>query len=418
MFQLKWIDVAVVGGGPSGSVCTQILARKGLDVVLFEKAGRDRNKPCAGGISTPAYELMPIPRNLIERKIISGLVVSASGKSVRVGSPSEPGFTVYRNLYDKWLMDEAERSGADIKTNSVVSVIDRKEDKVLIKAEMGRRPKDFLCKVVVGAFGCSPNFYKFFGVNPPKYVMGLTYELFLPKEVIDEKIGDAIEVYFDTDYADPGYSWIFPKSGGLNVGVISFLSSRNKMQRLERFVKQHPIASKKLEGSVPKKFNKRGLFAGLIPARPLIKTYGRRFLLVGDAAGLVDPLTYEGIGYALESGAIAAETIIRAFELNNFSEGTFSSYESGLIKRIYRDNIKYALKLSKLMYGHGLCNKIGDAIVELAEEDDQVNTALRYILTRKEPRKRVYEILMSKKSRLMKKLGFYTSIKILKRVLL
>lgn len=409
-------DVIIIGGGPSGSKCAQILAKNGLNVVLLEKCGRERDKPCAGGISTPAHELMPIPKNLVERTIESGLVVSASKKSVAVGSPAEPGFTIYRKSYDKWLMDEAEKLGATIENNAKVTSININKDKVIIKAELDGRSTDFFCKIVVGAFGTAPSMYKFFKLNPPKCVVGLMYELSLPKQVIDERIGNVIEVYFDDEYADIGYSWIFPKNEGVNVGITSLLSCRNKLDRLERFIRKHPIASKKLEGVILNGFNKRSLFGGLIPIEPLEKTFGHRFLLVGDAAGLVDPLTYEGIGYALESGVAAAETIINAFELDDFSEGFLSMYQSMWMQKIYDDNINYALKLSKLMYGHQLSSKLGDAVVELAQEDEDVNTALRYILTRKEPRKTVYEILMSKKFKLMKKLGIFDSIKLLKRM--
>jgi geranylgeranyl reductase family protein len=410
-------DVAIVGGGPSGSVCGKILAEKGLNVVLLEKFGRNRYKPCAGGISTPACELMPIPENLVERKIDNGLIVSASNRSITVGNPAEPGFTVYRNSYDEWLMDEAEKSGATVENNAKVSTVDIKEEKVIVRAEMEGKPKEVSCKVVVGAFGCSPNLYRFFRLSPPPYVMGLAYELFLPEKTIDERIGNAIEVYFDTEYADPGYSWIFPKKSGVNVGVISLLSSGGKMKRLKNFVEEHPVASRKLAGATPKEFNQRNLFASLIPVQPLGKTYGNRFLLVGDAAGLVDPLTYEGIGYALRSGVLAAETIIKAFELNDFSEGMLSFYQSKWMQEIYYSNIKYAQKLNKIMYGHRLSNKLGDTMVELAAEDEDVKTALRYILTRKEPRKRVYEIMMSKKLKLVKKFGLFNSAKILERAL-
>ena len=106
-------EVVIIGGGPSGSICAKTLAERGIKVVILEKADRDRYKPCGGGISTPAYELAPIPEGLCERKIVGkegGLVVSATGNSVRVGSADEPGYTVYRNVYDRWMMDEAEKA--------------------------------------------------------------------------------------------------------------------------------------------------------------------------------------------------------------------------------------------------------------------------------------------------------------------
>jgi hypothetical protein len=69
------------------------------------------------------------------------------------------------------------------------------------------------------------------------------------------------------------------------------------------------------------------------------------------------------------------------------------------------------------MYGHQLSNKLVDAVVKLALEDEEINSALRNILTRKETRKKVYEILMSKKLKLIKKLGLFDSVKLLKRII-
>lgn len=409
-----YYDVIIVGGGPSGSKCAQILAQNGLDVILLEKLDRDHYKPCAGGISPHAHQLAPIPRNIVERTIESCLMVSASKKSVVVESPAEPGFTVYRKTYDKWLMDEAERLGVNVENNVKVKTINICKDRVKVNAKVDERPTDLFGKIVVGAFGSTPNIYKFFGINPPKYVVGLMYELSLSKEVIDKRIGNVIEFYFDDNYADLGYSWIFPKNNGVTVGITSLLSSRNKLKRLERFIKQHPIASKKLERAVPKKFNNRSLFAGLIPIEPLKKTFGHRFLLVGDAAGLVDSLTYEGIRYALESGIIAAETIVRAFKLDDLSEEFLSTYQSKWMQQMYWDNIHYTLKLSKLIYGHHLSNKILNAVIELIQDDEDMNTAFRYLFSRKKSRKIFYETLMSKKFKLMKKMGL-DSIKLLKR---
>jgi len=149
---------------------------------------------------------------------------------------------------------------------------------------------------------------------------------------------------------------------------------------------------------------------------PLPRTSGRRFILVGDAAGLVDPLSFEGIGYALESGVAAASTIAEAFEVDDFSEDSLSLFEKTWLKRVYQDEIKFAQKLSRLMYGHALSDELGNVMVELGEEDEDVNEALQYILTRREPRRRVYEILMSKKVKLMKKLGLLNSIRVLARL--
>jgi len=416
---MKHCDVVVIGGGPSGSMCSRILAEKGLNVVLLEKFTRGRYKPCAGGISTPATELMPVSENIIERKIVGekgGLIVSASKKSIRVGSLKEPGYTVYRNRYDGWLMERAEEAGVKVINEAEATEVKFQHENVVVKVDLESGGEDFSSEVVVGAFGVSPRLYRFFGLTPPRCILGLMYEFALAEEVVDERIGDSIEVYFDTEYAEYGYAWIFPRTNGVSVGISALPSTRDKLERLDKFVKHHPIAREKLEGAIPKKLNGLGLFASSIPIMPLPRTSGRRFILVGDAAGLVDPLSFEGIGYALESGVAAASTIAEAFEVDDFSEDSLSLFEKTWLKRVYQDEIKFAQKLSRLMYGHALSDELGNVMVELGEEDEDVNEALRYILTRREPRRRVYEILMSKKVKLMKKLGLLNSIRVLARL--
>lgn len=416
---MKHCDVVVIGGGPSGSMCSRILADRGLDVVLLEKYARGRYKPCAGGISTPAAELMPIPENVVERKIVGeqgGLIVSASKKSIRVGSPKEPGYTVYRDRYDGWLVERAEAAGVKVIHEAEAIAVNFQPDNVVVKAHVESGGESFSSAVVVGAFGVAPGLYPFFGLQSPKCILGLMHEFTLAEEEVDERVGDSIEVYFDTEYAEYGYAWIFPRTSGVSVGISALPSARDKLERLEKFVKHHPIASEKLEGATPKKLGRSGLFASSIPIKPLPRISGRRFLLVGDAAGLADPLSFEGIGYALESGVAAASTIAEAYEVNDFSEESLSSYEQTKLRHVYEDDLSFAQKLSKLMYGHGLSDEIGDAMVELAEEDEDVNEALRYVLTRREPRRRVYEILMSKKMKLMKKLGLFNSIRVLARL--
>lgn len=410
-------DVAIVGGGPAGSTCARLLAASGLTVVVLEKAGRDHSKTCAGGISFPAYELAPIPGNVVERRITASRVIAASGRSVTVGNPAEPGYTVCRGSYDLWLMSEAEKAGAMIATETMVDAVAIGANNVLVKTRRQGRKDDVSCSVVVGAFGCSSGLHRFFGLTRPEYVIGLCCELSLPESTVDERIGDTIEIYFDTAYADLGYSWIFPKKNGVNAGIVSSASCKDKASRLRNFLAHHPAASRKLDGAAPAPVNGRPVSAAMIPVRPLNKTYGRRFVLIGDAAGLADPLTYEGIGYALESASLAAEAIVSAFRRDDMSENALSSYQEKWLARIHADNISYARKIAGIVHGHELSNVLGNILVDLALEDAEVSKALGYLLNRKEPRRRVYEILMSRKLKLLKTLGLAKSLRLLPRLI-
>jgi geranylgeranyl reductase family protein len=384
---------------------------------VFDKSSPGHRKACAGGISFPAYGLAPIPENIIERKITSSRVIAASGKSVTVGNAAEPGFTVYRKAYDAWLMEEAEKAGAKVVGGTVVESVEFGKDGVLLKTRRQENREDVQCSLVVGAFGCSSRLYKSFGITPPACLVGLSCDLSLPESAVSERIGDTIEVYFDTAYANPGYSWIFPKKSGVNAGIITLMSVKDKTRLLQDFIGQHPVVSPKLEGAVPLRTDGGGLSGSLIPVRALSRTYGNRFVLVGDAAGLADPLTYEGIGYALESGILAAETIAGAFQRNDLTEQALSSYQRNWLVKIYAAEIMYSEKLARIMYGHQLSNVLGEILVSMAQEDAEIGKALGYILNRKQSRKRVYEILMSRKMKLIDKLGLPRTAQLLPRLL-
>ena len=129
--------------------------------------------------------------------------------------------------------------------------------------------------------------------------MGVELELALPEDLVDSRIGNSLEFYFDSSYTKFGYAWIFPKKEGISVGLIDQIQTANKANRLLRFSKNHPIASQKLKGSKEKVMGGTSLHAALLPNGLAQKTYGERFLLVGDAAGFADPITWEGSYFAL-----------------------------------------------------------------------------------------------------------------------
>lgn len=416
---MKKYDVVVIGGGPSGAISAWRLAEKKVNVVLLEKGSRLRVKPCAGGISNGCYNLLKVPDELVERKIVKGLVVSRSNKSVYVGSAKEPGFIVYRPAYDKWLMDSAEKAGADVINNAKATKIKIFEDKVEVTAEVEGKEEKYEAEVLIGAYGMESNLSKQLGIETPKYINVIQYELELPEEIIDERIGDAIEVYFNQAYSQLAYVWMFPRRDVVEVGLHFYAGTNARMmiERLDKFIKEHPIASEKLKGAKIRLVEGKKLVADTIPTEPLKKTYGHRFVVVGDAAGLVDPYSYEGIFYALRSGIIASEVIAKALEENDLSETSLKRYQDRWMKEIYEEEIKYAMKLHKMSYGHDLSDDLVDALVEAAIEDRELRRIMGWLLNHKYSRKYAYNALKAKQSLIIKKLGLIKSLKLLFKTL-
>jgi geranylgeranyl reductase family protein len=392
-------DVTVIGGGPGGASCAEELAKKGFSCLLLEKADKKRYKACAGGISLEAYKVKPLQPSLVERKIVLARVFSPYAW-VEIGEADEPGYTIYRTEYDQWLRDQAENQGAEIHYKEKVR-------KVLLKDAVVKGKQEYKSRVVVGAFGACPCLYRQFGVSISEWVQLIQQELTLGEAEVSERIGDCLEIYFNRVYATWGYSWIFPKRDGVSVGLLSLPRTARKKERLTRFI--HDL--EKLKGFEPKKFGKKHTFGGFIPLKPVEKTWGEKFVLVGDSAGLCDPVTYEGISNALKSGRIAADAIEAYLDKGH----PLSLYEDMWKKELYED-INYAQKLQNLMYGHALSDKLADAVIEMAKSNKDVNTALRWLLNRKESRKTVYNMLMKNKFMLLRNLGLST-VKLLPRLI-
>lgn len=387
-------DVIVIGGGPAGAFCAEHLAQEGFSCILLERSKPHRYKSCGGSISFEGSRIAPLPSFLIQRKIIRGSIHSPQ-HHVEVGTAEEPGYTVYRTDYDQWLRDQAEDRGAQVLYGEDVK-------KVNLAVPSVRTTREYTSRVIVGAFGVCPCLYDQFGISISSWVQLVQQEFSLPEEEVTDRIGDCIELYFNTQYASYGYSWIFPKRDGVTVGALFTPHTLKKRQRLTAFIRAH---QEKLEGIVPRKFRRKFTFGGFLPLYPVTPLYGDNFILVGDSAGLCDPVTFEGISNALKSGKIAAAVIE-----DHLEKGTpLAYYESQWKRELYDTDIRYAQKLRNLLYGHSLSDRLADVAVDLACRDKEMNTAFQWLLNRKESRKKVYDLIMSKKWDIIKQLGLSSS---------
>ncbi|MGB9636049.1 MAG: NAD(P)/FAD-dependent oxidoreductase [Thermoplasmata archaeon] len=401
-------DIVVIGGGISGATFAKRAAKKGLKVVVLERKAEKSYKPCAGYINYAARELEPVDKKVIERVADTGKLYTCTGVELKLNINKYPGALVYPSEYHQYLRDLAEENGAEIRYKCEVKKLELKEKYVSVQAG-GETIKAKYC---VGAFGMNSLLMKFFGKPLPPHIYMLQYEFQMPSKVVDERFGNSVEFYFDSKYASYGYCWVFPKRNGVTVGTYALHLDKKVADKLNNFVFKSEHMKERMKGASPKKFEKRYIFAGIVPTQVLPEIYGRRYVLVGEAAGLTDPLSYHGIYNGIRSARLAAELLSEAISLEN--PGKLKEYSDAVQEEIYLADIEYGNRIAKTLYGHELADKVADAVIRLAKTDEELRDALANMLHHKGSRAYSFAILKKKKSKIMKRFGIVESLKLSK----
>jgi len=316
-------DVVIVGAGPGGSATAHFLAQRGHDVLLLDKSEFPRDKTCGDGLTPRALRVLDDMGILsdvarIGLPINGYTVVAPSGRRTSANVTNPLGALVARReLLDELIRQRALRSGANFEGGVTATRVAADARGVTVDAKTGQR---FEARLAVIATGASTSLLMQSGIlkkRPKAMLAGRAY-------FEAQQLSDNFELRFDR-VPLPGYGWIFPVERGVaNIGV-GFLPQGNSeptQVALQRFIADKAV---KQVGPI-KGFPIRVDFLQS-------PTYAERTLLVGEAAGLVNPLTGEGIDYALESGRIAAEHIASCFNDANFSPARLSAYHDQLHSR-------------------------------------------------------------------------------------
>jgi len=340
-------DVIVVGGGPAGSTAAMYLKKAGKKVLLIDKARFPRDKVCGDAQGRKAAAIMKELGIYEGYKKLPGVAIyglrlsSPNGKQVdlemidRVNGT--PGYIVRRMDFDNYLYQSATRT-FKVEHMEQVSVEDIILDGEKIKELKCKNLKDnkeftLKAKIYIGADGAHSVFAKKFGIqNPPDHLIVALRAYYKNVKGLDDKI----EIHLIKDLI-PGYFWIFPlPNGEANVGLGMITKDMakkriNLVDALKEAINTNPLFVDRFKDAVLideiKAWN-------LPIASYRRKCYGTGVMLVGDAAGLIDPLSGEGIGTAVISGKIAAQVAVEAMEKSDYSEGFLEKYSKLLWEAI------------------------------------------------------------------------------------
>ena len=292
-------DVAVVGAGPAGSAAAAVLAQAGLKVSLVDKARFPRDKLCGGLLSQRSMHAI---RNVFGAGCAPPIDATATGAAVfhkrqalvRVDGCQPLHFTSRRRL-DAYLVEQAVASGAVAIEGAAFTAFDPDQGTVALTG--GRA---LSATFVIGADGAASRVRKQLGIAMDRAGFAVGLEVEVPRSALARDVLDP-EIYFGI--ADWGYGWVFPKSDTATVGIGGLAAANGDMRA--RF-REFCVAA---IGRVPE----QPVCGSPIPFGNFVRRPGRgSTLLVGDAAGLVEPLTGEGIAFAVQSGFHAAQAVMAA----------------------------------------------------------------------------------------------------------
>ncbi|MFI1252588.1 geranylgeranyl reductase family protein [Streptomyces netropsis] len=300
-------DVVVVGAGPAGASAAYAAASTGRKVLLLEKAELPRYKTCGGGIIGPTRDALPPGFELPLRDRVHAVTFSLNGKLTRTRRSKRMLFgLINRPEFDAGLVEVAKKAGAEVRTGVTVSRVEQHgsavPDRRTVAIVLGDG-QTLLARAVVGADGSAGRIGAHVGVKLDQVDLGLEAEIPVPATVAEDWAG---RVLIDWGPIPGSYGWVFPKGDTLTVGVISARGEGAGTKRyLEDFIARLGLAG--FEPSV----SSGHLTRCRSDDSPLSRG---RVLVCGDAAGLLEPWTREGISFALRSGRLAGEWAVRIAE--------------------------------------------------------------------------------------------------------
>lgn len=363
-------DVVVVGAGPAGATAAAVAARGGLRVALLEKRRLPRHKPCGGGLPLPVRgELHDLaPEAVVDTQVRWMRHSWCFERAVEApidppGTPTQASrglLMVQRPRFDAALVRQAEAAGAELLEGHAFTGLERCADGVRLQLRRSAPPDGatLLAGVVIGADGAAGGVAAAAGLRrDPRIALALELEVPHRWDPADPLLRPDL-LHLEYGALRCGYAWVFPKTDHLNIGAGLFHGRR-------RDVRRDPAARPRIRAAIEAYAAALGVdperLAGLrAHAHPLpfwdgpepLQSPDGRVLLVGDAAGLINPLFGDGLFHAIRSGRLAAEALLA---------GEPSSH-TARVHGLLADDFEAARRLARLFYGlPGLTYRYGIA---------------------------------------------------------
>jgi len=318
MTDMKKYDVIIVGGGPAGLRCAEVLGESSLSVLLLEKEDGFGDKVCAGGITRKDLSVIDIPDSIIEHKITNTAVISAKRNSIASANEAFV-FTLDRKELGQWQRKQINKDKVEVRTNTKVTEIQSDYLVVNDREKIG-------FKHLVGADGYKSIVRKYLKIPQEKHLIGIQY--LIPDPIENPRL----EIYLHSKYFKSWYAWAFPHKNSVTVGCAcdpKMMSARKLKENFHAWLKEKGFNIENAHyESAPISYDYRGFKFGNI-------------YLIGEAGGFASGLTGEGIYQSLVSGETAARTIMD------------EQYQSDTFQSVVRYNeIQY--KIMKFLYRAGI----------------------------------------------------------------
>lgn len=290
-------DCIIVGAGPAGGSAAYHLAKRGRSVLVLEKASLPRYKPCGGGVSPQVADWFDFdfsPAISVKVDTIRYTWKMDDPVSAKLNQ-LEPIWMVRRDVFDHFLIQQAQKQGAELKDNTEVTGIQMVGDTWQVNTSQG----SFTGRYLIGADGAKGNMAKWLGFQERKRRLGGALEAEARMDV-----EAANTCHFEFGMVKNGYIWNFPKADGYSIGIGTFRGGES--QDFKSILTEYAT----LFGIDLKTAKQYG--------HPLClwdgdqKLHTQNALLAGEAACVVDPMTAEGIRPSMFTGVKAAEAIDRA----------------------------------------------------------------------------------------------------------
>jgi len=324
-------DVVVVGAGPAGATAAKDLAEKGIQVLILDKETFPREKPCGGGLPTRVLKRFPYIEPYIDSVSYGSITYSSSLRyKLDVIREKPLVMMVLRREFDHGLLNLAIKAGAKFQGGkSVIDVVIQKE-KVSIMLEDGQTIQ---AQMVIGCDGMRSVVAEKTNLSKKLEVLCVSLmqeQPLSPQQLTSFFTKKRLIHLFIKAHGVAGYGWVFPKKNCVNVGIGEFQSAISKAKPKIPLKETYEafISLLKEERILPQDFPIENLKGATLPIFPLENTYGDRVILCGDAAGFINPITGEGIYYAMVSGSIGAAVIAEALKAQDLSHQFLSRYQT------------------------------------------------------------------------------------------